>query len=72
MVCVGYFLDKAASFFKEVQLSGSGSSLDGQEIKVVKGLRCSIKCGGNCNLCRCLSFRYFVFYCLRIPGPRCL
>ena len=36
MVCIGYFLDKAASFFKEVQLSGSGS---GPKVKRLKSLR---------------------------------
>ena len=72
MVCVGYFLDKAASFFKEVQLSGSGSGPKSQEIKVAEGSLCNIKCGGNFNLCGRLSCRYFVFFCLRISGSRCL
>ena len=66
------FLDKAASLFKEVQLSGSGSGPKSQEIKVAEGSLCNIKCGGDCNLCSRLSYRYFVFFYLRISGSCCL
>ena len=72
MVCVGYFLDKTASFFKEVQSSGSGLGPNSQEIKAAEGLLSNIKCGGNCNLYGRLSVRYLVFFCLRIAGSRCL
>ena len=72
MVCVGYFLGKAASFFKEVQSSEFGEGPKSQEIKAAEGLLCNIKCGGNCNLYGRLSFRYLVFFCLRISDSRCL